>query len=291
MLDTNKRASIDWYAATVSASFVEVESGLSAGLSAVAVPARGMHGYPQGTDFTVDGNVVAKMIWGGDRDPHVWASGADAASLAGLLRAEFPRHSVTRFDSAFDFVEGSPWASLYESCMTTADYLPTGEARQRPLKVATVGDWVREEEGFPGGRTLYVGSMRSPVFARLYEKGKQMRALYPDQLDKYPVGWVRLELQVRGSGDVRKELSELGPEAVWGASQWSRQLHSLVFGSELSSVLLARHRPDDDARAWAALLRQYGPLLRRKVSASGELLPASWAALGRELGLGLGLLE
>lgn len=290
-------AVFDWYAATiVDAAEVEVEVELCGRLGAVAVPAKGLHGYPMGTDFVRDGDVVAKMIWGGEAAPHVWASGSDAREVSALIREIWPGHYVTRVDVAYDFMEGEPWAALYESCVLVADYLDDGTPRARPLKVATLGDWVREDEGFPGGRTLYVGSMKSPVLARLYEKGKQMRALYPDQLEKYPEGWVRLELQVRPQDKARYEVAKLEPAAIWGTSRWARSLHGRVFGGEVSAVLMAEHRPADDERAWRFLLRQYGPLLRRRAALLGSHGPlagrrAAWESLGVLLGQRLGAVD
>jgi hypothetical protein len=285
-------AVFDWYAATIPDTPAEVERVLIRRLAARSTSVKGLHGYSMGFDFTSeDGDVIAKMIYGGAQNPHVWASGVDARQLAQVLREEWPSHYVTRVDVAYDFMDGEPWPSLYESCVTTADYLDSGEPRERPLKVATVGDWIRADEGFPGGRTLYVGSMKSPVLARLYEKGKQMRALYPDQLEKYPEGWVRLELQVRPTGDARLELAKSDPASFWGSARWARSLHARVFGSELSAVLMAEHRQPDDERAWRFLVRQYGPMLRRRAQeaaggpdAAQDALRAAWAALGVELG-------
>lgn len=285
-------AVFDWYAATVDVFPDMVWRELAAELGAEVREARGLHGYPAGKDFVRAGDVVAKMIYGGEASPHVWASGADAPDLARVLRALWPWHYVTRCDVAYDFLEGEPWQPLYEAAVTVADYLESGEPRRRPLRLATIGDWVREDEGYPGGRTLYVGSMKSPVMARLYEKGKQMRALYPDQLDKYAAGWVRLELQVRPEGDARREVARLEPAAIWGTARWSRELHSRVFSSELSPVLMARHRPADDDRAWRALLSQYGPLLRRRVDQVAptglEARQAAYQALGLDLFRALG---
>lgn len=296
MQDDTPIAVFDWYAATINETPLQVETELSRLLGAFPKRARGLHGYPNGTDFVRDGDTIAKMIWGGQQSPHVWASGVDAREFAALLRSRWPKHYVTRVDVAYDFVDGQPWDELYAHAVFVADTLSSGEPRRRPLKLATLGDWVRKDEGFPGGRTLYVGSMKSPVLARLYEKGKQMRNLHPDQLDKYPEGWVRLELQVRPEGDARYEVATLEPAAIWGTSQWARSLHDRVFGSSLSSVLMAAHRPSDDERALRFLLRQYGPLLRRKAAlltsddtAAGRL--GAWSELGVQLGLSLGAIE
>lgn len=285
-------AVFDWYAATLGAPVGAIEHQLNRYLGTDSKLARGLHGYPAGLDFTREGETVAKMIFGGDRSPHVWATGSDARDLARILRWIWPKHNVTRCDVAYDFMEGTPWAALYGACLTVADLLENGTPRQRKLKLNMAGDWARAEEGYPGGRTLYVGSFKSPVMVRLYEKGKQMRALYPDQLEKYPEGWVRLEVQVRPEGPARRDVAQLEPDAIWGVARWTRQLWQLLHGGDLAPVLMAQHRPPDDARAWHFMVRQYGPLLRRKIDSLGHLDgPArleAWAELGRDLGRALG---
>lgn len=296
MPDITPVAVFDWYAATIDDTALNLETELSNLLGAFPKRARGLHGYPNGTDFLRDGNTIAKMIWGGSANPHVWASGEDARELSAVLRQRWPDHYVTRVDVAYDFVDGEPWDALYTEALSTADLLPSGEKRARPLKLSTLGDWVRKDEGYPGGRTLYVGSMKSPVLARLYEKGKQMRALHPDQLDKYPLGWVRLELQVRPQNAARFEVAKLQPAEIWGTSQWARQLHARVFGSSLSAVLMQADRVSDDERAYRFLLRQYGPLLRRRaallaVDDTAAARLGAWSELGVQLGLAMGAIE
>lgn len=281
----------DWYAATVDEFPDVLASDVCDALSVTQRRARGLHGYSAGTDFYRGNDVVAKMIYGGDQAPHIWASGVDAQDLANVLRSGWLNtHYLTRVDVALDFTDGSPWDDLYGHAVTVADFLPSGDRRSRPLKLATVGDWVRKDEGYPGGRTLYVGSMKSPVFARLYEKGKQMRALYPDQLDKYPIGWVRAEVQVRPQGEARKSLATMEPAAIWGASRWSTDLYERIVGSPLVAVKVQQSRPADDERAYRFLLRQYGGLLRRRVDAMPPGIDRleAYAELGRELGRALG---
>lgn len=285
----------DWYAATVDDFPDVLIDELSFALEATTRVARGMHGYPAGVDFMHGSDVVAKMIYGGEQAPHVWASGSDARDLANVLRAGWAgRHYLTRVDVALDFTEGSPWDSLYAHAVAVADYLPSGDLRARPLKLGTAGDWVRAADGRPGGRTLYIGSMKSPVFARLYEKGLQMRALYPDQLDKYPVGWVRAEVQVRPQGEARQRLASMPPHEIWGAARWSADLFSRIVGSSLEAFGMQHKREPDDARAWSFMLRQYGNMLRRQIDGrSTYSLPSQdrlelWAELGRDLGRALG---
>jgi len=296
------RAFFDWYAATIDDDPTHVVESLAGWLGATWRYAKGMHGYTAGAELHRDGNLVARVIYGGNEDaaPHAWASGEDAAPFAAAVRALWPEHRVSRVDVAYDFREGEPWDVLYTAAVDVADHLEDGTMRAKRIKLATIGDWLRADEGYPDGRTLYIGSMKSPVMARLYEKGKQMRKLLPDQADKFPPGWVRLELQVRPKKQARYDLAKLSPLAIWGTSKWARQLHARVMGQELAAVPVEQRQAADDDRAWYYLLKQYGPLLRRMVDLEeeritrdgGYLEPGArgvlWADLGRRLGSALG---
>lgn len=283
MQEYTPTAIFDWYAATIDTYPDFLSEMLAARLGATLRRARGLHGYPAGYDFLRGTDVVAKMIYGGDASPHVWASGNDARDLAPILRDEYPgEHYVTRVDVALDFVDGDRWDDLYREFVMVADWLPSGAERARPLKLATVGDWIRP--GAPAGRTLYLGSLKSPVFARLYEKGKQMRALYPDQLDKYAPGWVRAELQVRPSGDARRDLARMDPVSIWGAAKWSAEIFRRIVGHSIDSVAIQQSRQPDDERAYRALIRQYGGLLARRAGQLDGRSIDQWAELGRRIG-------
>jgi len=289
-------AVFDWYSATIDDDPFEVIRVLEGNLHAVERRVHGRRNYPEGAQLVREGNVVATVYYGGSNgNPNAFASGEDAIRFAEVVRHHWPspQHYVTRADVAYDFKEGKPWDELYELCVATAD-----AARPR-LSLATEGDWVRAEEDFPGGRTLYVGSRKSAVFSRLYEKGKQLRAAFPDQLDKFPLDWVRLELEVKPEHDARLIVAGLDPVDVWGTSKWATSLHAAVFDSGLSPVPMQKWRQPDDARAWSYLLQQYGPLLRRKVAAElarledaghvvrGADAESVWRELGSELGAAL----
>lgn len=286
------RAEFDWYAATIDDDPTTIAEALASWLGGSWRTTRGMRNYSAGAEIVRDGDVIARMLYGGNGDapPNAWASGADTPPFVEAVRALWPRHRVTRVDSAYDFKVGEPWAKLLGLCEHVARHLPDGTERKRPLALDTRGDW--RTEGSPKGRTLYVGSMQSPVFARLYEKGKQMRGAFPDQADKYSAGWVRLELQVEPQKAAKWEYATLSPEEVWGAAKWARQLHGDVFGSELAASPVTYVRPADDARAWMYLLKQYGPLLRRRFDLAREKTPdatleALWAGIGLDLGRAL----
>lgn len=269
----------DWYGATLDYDPAVLAEWLAEVYGGEVATGRGKHGYRAGFDVRVGAEVLARIWYGGQRETvHVEASGDAAPTLAGFLQADMAGYyRVTRVDSAYDFIDGDPWNELFEACTTVADYLPSGEPRGRRLSLRTVGDWLREDEGFPDGRTLYVGSPTSPVMARLYEKGKQLRKAFPDQADRFPIGWTRLELQWRPQKEQRRAAAELSPVEVWGAGAWSRDLHARVLHLEPERRAPFYEAPPDDARAFHYLVKQYGPLMRRLVAAHG------WDGLRDEL--------
>ena len=286
-------AFFDWYTATIDEDPTVVVEGLASWLDGGWRSAPGLNGYSAGAEIVRNGDVIARVSYGGNNGaaPSAWASGADTAAFVECVRSLWPRHKVTRVDAAYDFKGHEPWPLLLEMCQNVAKFLPSGEERKRHLSLDTLGDWL--VEGSPKGRTLYLGSRQSSVFARLYEKGKQMRGAFPDQADKFYPGWVRLELEVKPQKRAGYDFATLSPAEVWGAAAWARQLHADVFGSELEAAPVTFVRPSDDARAWTYLLKQYGPMLRRRIdvaqAAEPDADPAKlWAALGLELGAALG---
>lgn len=245
----------DWYQATVvddrvggACQGVLVDE-LAVVLAATSVdPGPGRWGYGQ-EDILRDGQgqVVARVLSGG-RQPwaSVQGSGAMAPAVAEALRGGW-RHWVTRMDVADDREAPGAWETLYQPLLGLAD--------QKRLSVSQAGDWHRGEDG----RTLYVGSRKSAVFVRLYEKGKQVRSVQPDA----SVDWVRLELQVRPSKLVRLQAAGWTPEQAWGAAEWTRDVLDQVSGLDVPRVRMSEWQPGDDARALNTLLRQYGSTLMR----------------------------
>lgn len=267
----------DWYQATVPMHHRELEAQLIAALGVEHTnQVKGAHAYAHGLEFVRAGDVVARMLYGGTNgDPNVTGSGEDAQQLAEALRDLVPEHRVTRVDSAYDFRGPDSFAVLFDIVKTYAD--------GKRLTLDTRGDWTRPEA--PDGRTLYVGSPSSPIRVRLYEKGKQLRktGLLPD--DKCPLDWVRVELQLRPPSRDRKEaVAAMSPAEVWSFG-WAAGLHELLELGGLQPASMHDWRAPDDARAWKALLSQYGKLLTKKAFDLGELnaageLVANWPRLG-----------
>jgi hypothetical protein len=258
----------DWYAATVRDDPSVVVGTLSDSLGAEVVPGRALHGYERGFDLKSGGSVVARVLAGGRNGwPHVWASGDDTDRLVPVVRKHWPTlHRVSRMDAAEDFDGPGSWDQLYGVCLGLAD--------ERRLKIDQAGDWHRMEEG----RTFYVGGRKSAVFARLYEKGKQLKGRALDGGPEISADLVRLEVQVRPEGHARDRAAAGAPREAFGYADWTQELARRVLGVEVERVHIKERRESDDERSIEWLVRQYGEHLQRLALELG-----SWEAVGPHL--------
>jgi len=274
----------DWYAATIPDTPNRVISTLADGLGAEPVPGRAMHGYTQGIDFQhPDRGTVARLLCGGNRgaNPNAWASGDDTDKFVSLVREAWPaRHYVTRMDAAQDTSEPGCFDRLRAECRSVAE--------SRGMRFPAIEDPLN-----PGhGRTQYIGSRKSRVFGRLYEKGKQLlerahlsalSGAYVIDQDTGEVQQVddltRLELVVRPEKEGRELAAVCTPEQAWGFTDWSQELAARVFDLQLHQVYV-RHRKgtaDDATLAW--MCQQYRHILNRLADRSG-----GWCGAGERIG-------
>jgi hypothetical protein len=119
------------------------------------------------------------------------------------------------------------------------------------LKGERRGDW----EDFPeDGRTQYLGAPQSVTRVRLYEKGKQPEYRHLARSD-----WVRLEVQVRPLKEAKASFNSVGPEVVWGASKWTRELAAKVLQEHVDPHPAgSTYRLEDRERSLRWMCRQYG---------------------------------
>jgi len=262
----------DWYAATVRDDLDSVVGVLEANLDARPVElGRGLHGYTRSFELRGRDGVAARVLGGGTNPwPHAWATGADTEPFVDTVRTVWPDwHSVSRVDAAEDFGSEGCWDRLLAECVA--------EVQCRNLSIDQAGDWLMDGQA---GRTFYIGAKSSPVRARLYEKGKQLRG---QGLTDAPIDWVRLELQVRPDNEAKWTLAKATPEETWGASRWSRELAWSVLKQNLPKIDGQVWHEPDDVRALRYMIKQYGPLLAKLRVSEG-----SWDAVGRRLGWSLG---
>ena len=258
----------DWYSATIPVDPYVILTTLSNTLQTEVKTCRPMFGYSQGFELQhPDRGVVARLLCGGNRDayPNAWASGQDTEQFVEVVRDKFPMHLVTRFDSCEDFAD----TGVFDNLRSILRQVAVGHR----LKFPSIEDTLNPGEG----RTQYIGSRKSPQFARLYEKGKQLSSSLHGSVAaaatvvdlstgeiKPPEEWTRLELVVRPQGEGRTIASTATPDQAWGFTSWSHELANLVFSLDEARVFIRQRRISKDAQAFRWMSKQYGAMLERE---------------------------
>lgn len=243
----------DWYRATVPvAPHVLVDTiRRQAGTLATVVDGKGRFNYLHSKTVQHGGDRVATVLHGGPNGhPNVEASGGRyAPQLAALLRAH-GAHNVTRCDVAVDlFGEG-----LFQRLKDMAGAL----ADSHGLRCRDVSDRDKSK-----GDTRYLGSRQSPVFARIYEKGKQggetQKHIEPDLL----AHWVRIELEIKPQKAMKAVAAQLEPNEFWGVSPWTLDLAKGALDMDAQPIPFTPRRNTKDEASFAHCLDQYGEIFRR----------------------------
>lgn len=243
----------DWYSPTVDSSADHVLATLQGGQDLASVyPIRGLYSYPRGAEVRRGDRVLAKVFWGGvngEDQVHIQASGPDTPQVVQLVREHWPAHRVARADACEDYRGPKVWRQLSK--------LAIGVAELAGVRMSTVGDWIHAR----AGRTLYLGGKTSRVQVRVYEKGKQL-GVDPD--------WVRMEVQVRPTGEGKSHLATALPAQLMEVSPWTSMLARRVGIPELDAVRIRDPwTPSDEETAFRWGVRQYGALFVRKAAALG----------------------
>ena len=226
---------------------------------------KGHHGFKDRVSVVSRcGTEAGSVSWGGTHGSLVMieAKGERTPEVVDQLRSKY-EHRCTRVDSCYDVEEPGAFEKLLLPCLQVKkDY---------KLKGSKAGDW----EDFPeDGRTLYVGANTSPVKLRLYEKGHQPEYRHLNRPD-----WVRIELQVRPAKDAKDAYSTADSLAVWGASEWTRELAGMVLAAELAPLPPGTtYKQTEEERAMHFLCKQYGNHLMSVRNRVG-----SWEQVGLEL--------
>lgn len=208
-----------------------------------------LYGYRECVRLVRGEHDICSVMWGlqATPDPHIVFSGSDAVEGSLFIRSIWPDHRVTRVDSALDWFASGSWDELSSIALSVAD--------EYGVSVQHVGDFAKGEKG----RTLYLGSKKSPVFVCLYEKGKQPQFLGAGEPD-----WVRLEVRVRPSSKSKGACATITPPEVFGCARWTQELFKRVTGSSVPRRQIGTiHQLTDDDRSFQALVKQYGPLIAR----------------------------
>jgi hypothetical protein len=264
----------DWYQATVRAPTEDVLEALLARSDRHELRhVRGVQGYATTTKLLSD-DVGEVEVWHGGNHayPHVRFTSEAAPGHAAILRQVFPDHSPTRIDVKEDF-EG---AGVFDRVLPALIDI----AGRHRVKVDAQGDHYLTKIG----RTLSLGSRRSAVMLRVYDKAAQMRAKVardPVRLLAVPEHLTRLEVEVKPPSDamVRRMMAAAEPAAFMGLSGVVRDAWEVFGGEPVAPMRVTKAwRVSDDDRSYAYLLAAFGPLLARRADEAG-----SWECLGLQL--------
>jgi hypothetical protein len=240
----------DWYAATIQDDPLYVVSGLINELGGSAVVVNPKQGYTSAQAIEVDGSRIATVFYGGrNGNPHAYASGEHSDAFAAAVRRLWPlEHRVTRMDVAQDFDEPGVFDRLLAIARDVRD--------ERGIAYSLAGAWDHNGESL-AGRTFYLGSTKSAVRVRLYEKGKELMTHELPEGVEPSLDLTRLEVQVRPEQDSRYVAAQGAPVDAWGYAVWARDLLHRVMGLDVQRVTIKQPRRSDQDRALQAMAEQY----------------------------------
>lgn len=186
-------------------------------------------------------------------------TGSDAPRGAEIARKSFPGHSVTRVDVAVDACFSDSVCGLNPGTVLAGC---TEIAVRNRLATAMLGDWSGREQS---GRTLYIGSAKSAMRIRVYEKGRE-----PDAFPADPA-WVRFELVCRPKGSkFRQAAGRLAPHDFAVShpafAEIVRAYYPVISEAAVPvslSETYNRHQADAD-KTLEHMFAQYGKALRAK---------------------------
>jgi len=242
----------DWYQATLkgcsdsltSVNAITLALGETVSGGGRWVTCKGLYGYSQGVDLkgVLVGSV--RVFWSA-KDVHVQATGAAAESIVDVLRRVWPQHLVSRADVAYDVVDPGSFERLYGQVHLLARTPRAGGK----VSTSTVGDWL---DGIDG-RTFYAGGKSSRVRVRVYEKGHEQRAKDPGS--KAPLGWTRLEWQLRPTSNQKAWLAQASKVEALGLSAFGADVAKDIVGVDVVPVGNLLRFASQDPTYW--MVRQY----------------------------------
>lgn len=214
--------------------------------------------------------------WGGSNPhPFVECTGRASALVAWWLRSETSAyaHRPTRIDHAHDRRFTGDFEMLWAACQAFA--------RAHGLKCEPGGDWATPD----AGRTIYLGSRKSQVYVRIYEKGLKyahdLGLPVTDELRQ----WLRFEIEFKPQTKRAKKLAPfIEPANLWGASQWTRAFAQEFLAMAPEPISIRERRESNTERALRAMGTQYSRHLRSLYEAVECDLEAFGAAVAELAG-------
>lgn len=255
----------DWTATTHDSRDGIVRDLLQALGAHFALPGKGLQGWSTSVQgFDREGHRVGSVYFGGGRsDVHV-VSTSTAADTARASLIGFDRARTSRVDTRVDTLV--PFADLVRIVESSGSQYGS---RITWMESAVCG-------GEALGRTVYLGSPKSAVRVRVYEK-------WLESPGQYVEGTNRVEVQLRPPSKVKERVSSWSRAETFCASRVTRDL-AVGLGDDLAPAasLHVRKPVPDLERTVDVMGSQYGPAVRRWLEFSGGDLGKVLDALGLE---------
>lgn len=259
------RPRFDWYSGSFEPSRAS-EGVVGSLVDEAPLPCRPRNGYEHAWELRRGGVTVARMMSGSAHEwPYVEASGRDAVDLSERLRGAGIEHRVARADACVDVVQRDAYAVM-ESVLVND--LPERVTRTQ---------YVQTKSGETAS-TLYLGSRKSEVFARVYEKGKESPGQYAPET-------VRMEVQARpGSPERKAWASSATPQEIMSVPKWAGVMLGMVALEQLPTPPRGKRVSDLDG-ALAAMAVQYKRRVYELLERNGGDLDLTAADLLEVFGL------
>lgn len=276
-------SAFDWYRATVPAHPQLVLEALTEAVERDLGFEPTLHaGSPRWSFLRADmlcdrkGLRIAEVLHGGrNPNPSVESSGAMAPIVAGILR-DRGTHYASRVDVAIDRAGPTlfrEWRALCERL--SMQY----RLAMRVIEAPTDPD---------AGSTVYLGSRKSEVFLRVYEKG--LKTAHDEGLAQIPDEyrhWVRAEIEFKPDKKAAKHAAALmEPDVFWGITEWLAHFALEAFAMRAEPVNLRERRLSDHDRAMRWMADQYRSHLDRLWRDHGRDDAAAFRALRELAGIG-----
>lgn len=274
-----KSVFFDWYQGTFSIDApISIDAEIfinkilaSFPLSSVVTSRPRIKQYQRAVDIKRGDMQIVHVCWGGLSGVHFIATGSVSHDFSVFMQANYSgQYGISRADVRADMVDPAAWEYMHGIAYRFAARSRHTKG-MRPIDTSCMGDWDTGE----GGRTYYLGSSKSAVQVRIYEKGKKEGG-NPD--------WVRYEAQIRPPKSKDKvSAAQWSVMDFWNSKPWLMHLSAEIFFNQelpakpsFESVWAANGDFDKTQRA---LCRQYRNHLVKLYERLGD-----WDKVGAYMG-------
>lgn len=193
------------------------------------------------------GKKLVGILYGGrNRSPLVQTGSGEAAPFVAAAVRAMEGHNPVRIDSKVDMRLRGGFRRLEE--------ITKQLARSYGLRWEPAGDWVSPD----AGRTIYLGSRRSQVFLRIYEKGLEQASKLGLEVTDALWAHIRCEVEFKPDNPIAKKAARtITPAGCWGLTDWLIDFTRLAFDAEAERVNVSYRRESDHERALRFMAGQY----------------------------------